>query len=445
MYQVRLYSEQLQRIRALTDTAGRISRRLNSVGTAEITMPATDPAVDDLVQGAAIAIYEDDAQRFAGRIRRRSKAKPEEYQFTANSHEEMLRKYKTPHRWSGWNGLDLADVVRDHLRRFQLARWSTKVAWEAAHELHNVDIETMPGEIMLASQPYKGEEQFVADGYVVVRIDLGEHALATGRIARWSETAGQEERVTIQSRSAATEQALDLAPWGEEMTAVHVGEVAQNETVGVPLSGSGRWLDVRINLHTDDQTTPDKTPSPTHYGFSPYVSGLEVIWREEYGLAEGDIPEETGIIVDGYDLTERVTLLRSLADICDTYGWEFRVRHDEAARQLVLDLVQQFGADHTRAGETPVVYVHGRNAKITTLEDDRETMANKLHCWGAGTGVAQLYTVLTDDASIEAYGEYEDDFVDPDAETIEELTTSGQRELAQRSTPRISYEVEVTG
>ncbi len=424
-------------------------RRINTADQASFSLPHDVEGVEQLGLATYVSICDRYDQCATGFIQSRDLA-GDEYSFAVQGHAHRLKNFKTPQRWQGWNGLDLADVARDHLRKFKIKRWNTKADWETAVR-HQVDIDIEPGSVILEYEPHPEDpqnERPKAWGYIQFRHDLGESALSAGRFLRWTEIIDAYVRIAVQSRSAATSAGLDSASWGPEMTAINVGDVQENEVNGVPISGSGRWVDIRINLYTEDQESvrKDAHGEVVGYGFTPYLDGVELIWREQSFLNVGNIPSTTGVIVQGFEF-ERVDFLQSLANICDEYGWEFRVRHDEAAKKVYLDLGEngeaKFGQDRTIGSEDPFVIEHGRNIAITVLRDNQTKLANVLDCFGAGEGTKQLYVQLKDDQSIQDHGEIPGDFQVPEAETMAELILAGQKELEKRSQPDIAFEVSI--
>lgn len=424
-------------------------RRINTADQASFSLPHDLEGVEQLGLATYVSIYDRYDQCATGFIQSRDLA-GEEYSFAVQGHAHRMKNFKTPSKWQGWNGQDLADAVRDHTRRFRFKRWNTKADWETAIR-HQVDIDIEPGSVILEYEPHPEDpqnERPKAWGYIQFRHDLGESALSSGRILRWTEIIDAYVRIAVQSRSAATSAGLDSASWGPEMTAINVGDVQENEINGVPIAGTGRWVDVRINLYTEDQESvrKDAHGEVVGYGFTPYLDGVELIWREQTFLNVGSIPSTTGIIVQGFEF-ERVDFLQSLANICDEYGWEFRVRHDEAAKKVYLDLGENgeatLGQDRTINSEDPFVIEHGRNIAITVLRDNQTKLANVLDCFGSGEGTKQLYVQLKHDQSIKDHGEIPGDFMMPEAETMAELIFAGQKELEKRSQPDVAFEVSI--
>lgn len=428
-------------------------RRPNAADYASFSIPNDLEEQDQLGIATFVTIHEGYNPLVSGYTESRDLS-GDDYSFVVQGHAHRLKQYKTPHQWQLWNGMDLADVAREHLKAFKSKRWNTKDDWQSAVR-HNVDIEMEPGSVLLEMEPHPDDPDNTrpkAFGYVEFRLDLGDKALGAGRIARWSETVGSHVRISVQSRAAETQSALNSTPWGPEMTAVHVDTIQDNETKGVPVSGAGRWVDIRVNLRTEDQDSP-RTGADGEiigYGFTPILEGLELIWREPTFLEEGNIPQSTGVVVQGFEFN-RVDFLQSLAELCNDNGWEFIVRHDEEQEKIVLDLGQNtndgwkpvLGVDRTISSPEPLVIEHGRNIEIKVLRDNTAKIANILDCWGAGEGARQLHVQLRHEQSILENGEFPDDFHAPDVETMAELLALGQAELEKRAYPEVVFTVEM--
>ena len=343
----------------------------------------------------------------------------------------------------------------------QVQKYSTYEDWKAVPDHHrvNVDIETDPGFVHIAYEPHPNDpdnERPVAHGYIIFRIDLGASALADGRFVRWSEQVGATEEITIQTRSANSASELDSISWDSrpEHRATNVGDVQENEIYGVPAAGDGRWLDVKVNFYANDRDTPIYGPDREiiGYGYTPILQGVEVVWREPSEIRVGNIPATTGVEVSDFEF-DRTSHLQALVELCDEYGWEFKVRHEEATGELFLDLGAQtasgwsptFGENRSRTGDIPVILRDGTNAVFQSFQDSIDEVVNVLHCWGAGEGTEQLYVELRNEESIAFYGEELHGELDvPHAETLSELILEGQEELDKRSMPKTVFEVEVT-
>ncbi len=424
-------------------------KRINHADYATFGIPFSSEGIEQLNLAQHVIIYDGAEEAATGVVENRDMSK-NEYSFTVQGHANRMKGFKTPDKWQSWNHLDLADVIRDHTNQFKIKRWNTPEDWGSVIK-HQVDTELEPGAVILEYEPHPDDpenERPKTNGYVQMRVDLGENALDYGRIMRWSEVVDPYVRITIQSRSANTESELNNANWGPEMTAINVGDVQENEIRGVVISGAGRWVDIRINLSTEDIESVRKGPNGevVGYGFTPYLEGAELIWREPTFLSVGEIPLQTGTIVQGYEFN-RVDFLRTLKEICEDYGWEFTIRHDEKQGKILLDLGEEgsrtIGKNRAIGTSDPVVLEHGRNIDITTLRDNKSRMANVLNCFGAGEGSSQIYKELRDEQSIKDYGEIPDDFVFSEAETLTQLIEAGQAELAKRSKPETVFEVQI--
>ena len=404
----------------------------NAAGEASFSLPYTEALAGELSLARHVSVHRGTELLFSGRIRERDASRPE-VAITAIGHADLLRQIRTPVNWQGWSHRDLADVLRDLVLPFRFRRWTTQADWQSAVAMANVDLTTEPGKVLLAREPYLGAQRFKASGYIVLRAQLS-GALPTGRVVRWSEEVGSKVRITVQTRAADSPSALNAAPWGPEMTAVHAEDVRENETIGVPVADGGEWVDLRFNLYTDDTTTPDNEQAPTIYGFTPLLTGVEVIWRTQGPVQPGNIPASSGSTLESVEYS-RANALQVLTELCEEHGWQFRVYL--AGGQIVLDAGPSLGVD--RSGT--VVLRHGENAEFTTIRDSDEDLVNVLHCFGAGDGPDQLYVELRDEASIAQYGEYHGDFSDDSLDTLDALMAAGQEELRKRSQPKPAFEV----
>lgn len=428
MYSIRLFDHELKLIAALHGAESLSVRAAkNAAGNASYSYPGNADAVGDFQLARNAVVYRGDKPIFAGTITDRD-ASDNELRISLIGHADRLARMHTPVNWQGWNGMDLADLARDVLRKFRFRRWTTQADFLDAHAMQDVNLTIEPGSVMLGLEPHLGGQRFKAHGWIQFRIDLGPDAFPTGRIVRWSERAGDPTRITIQTRAANTAPDLDNTPWGPELTAVNVGNIAENEVTGVPVADGGQWVDIRVHLYTEDTESPDNQMEPSYYGRTPILDGLEIIWREPSEIEPGVIPASTGIFVrDGQ--WNRENHLKALRDECEEHGWQFRVRHDERGRKLYLDLAKTFGGD--KSGD--VLLRHGLNASVVTLRDSDAEYANVLHCWGAGTGIDRLYVMLRDEGAIlERGGQEVEADVEFDTTDPQELEQLGQEELARR-------------
>jgi hypothetical protein len=386
------------------------------------------------------------AGRIPARITRRDASGPE-IQIQAIGCEDLLNHLITPRRWTYWNkgpdgylDGDLATITRDMLKRARLHRWTTLADFNGAAQKQNVKVLNLPDmgdSVILATEPHKQAERYLGQGVITLRRQLPETALPGGKLVRWTEHIGDENRIRVRTRTAETEPELAGAAWGKWMTAVHAEDVEDNETIGVPAMDGGPWVEIQLELTTEDRETADNEDEPTIYGTTPVLAGVELVWREATGIAPGNIPVSTGVTITDTEYN-RLTHLRALVELCELHGYTFRVRLDDS--HLVLDLAESFGVD--RSDEA--IFRDGDNAGIEVLRDTDDELANVLHCWGAGSGAEQLYVELQDEDSIARYGERHADWEDSDIADIVELQAKGQEELEKRSAIKTEYQVITT-
>ena len=92
------------------------------------------------------------------------------------------------------------------------------------------------------------------------------------------------------------------------------------------------------------------------------------MWREPSEIRVGNIPATTGTEVSDFEFN-RTSHLQALVELCDEYGWEFKVRHEEATGELFLDLGAQTASGWSprlrepfKNRDMPVVLRDGTNA-----------------------------------------------------------------------------------
>jgi hypothetical protein len=441
---IQLYTADWQPVTELVDATTRSANVIRANEAARFSFGIPHDSVDTTALKMASHILVEG--RIPARITHRDASGPV-VELQAIGCEDLLNHLITPRRWTYWNegtegylDGDLATIVKDMLKRAQQRRWTTLADFNNAHQLQDVEVINLPDmgdSVILNTRPYKNAEQYLSTGHITIRTELPGTALPSGKLVRWTEHVGDTERIRVRTRTAASEAALSGASWGQWMTAVHAEEIEDNETIGVPAMDGGPWIDIQLELKTEDQTTADDEDEPTIYGTTPVLAGVELIWRESSPISAGDIPAETGVIITDTEYN-RLTHLRALVELCDLHGYTFRVRLQE--QKLVLDLSESFGLDRS----DKAIFRDGDNAGIEVLRDADDELANVLHCWGAGSGADQLYVELRDEESIGLYGERHADWEQSDITDMGELQTKGQEELEKRSAIKTEYQVITT-
>jgi hypothetical protein len=441
---MQLYTADWQPVSELVEATARSANVIRANEAARFSFGIPHDSVDAAQLKLATNILV--ADRIPARITHRDASGPE-IQIQAIGCEDLLNHLITPRRWTYWNkgpdgylDGDLATITRDMLKRARLHRWTTLADFNGAAQKQNVKVLNLPDmgdSVILATEPHKQAERYLGQGIITLRTQLPETALPGGKLVRWTEHIGDENRIRVRTRTAETEPELAGAAWGKWMTAVHAEDVEDNETIGVPAMDGGPWVEIQLELTTEDRETADKEDEPTIYGTTPVLAGVELIWREATDIAPGNIPVATGVTITDTEYT-RLTHLRALVELCELHDYSFRIRLDDS--HLVLDLAESFGVD--RSDEA--IFRDGDNAGIEVLRDADDELANVLHCWGAGSGAEQLYMELRDAESIALYGERHADWEASDITDMSELQTRGEEELEKRSTIKTEYQVITT-
>lgn len=412
-YQVQLLDSTGELVALLDPISPEYRRRQNQATSFSFGVLADDTRVQELQAARHCTLYRDGVEKAAGYITARDfTSNP--YRIECMTNEALLRRNIVPRAWKKWNSFDLADAVKDLTLGFKTQVKNTGDDWLNAVEKNNVDVLTWPGRVVLAKDVAGA---YVPHGYITVQFDMGQ--IARYDLLRWSEDVGEATRIRAQFRTSPD--AVNWSAWSVELASVYPDED------GVALTGSDRYIQVRFHLYTDDTTTEDQNEVPT--GYTPMLLGCEVIARTLGPVTVGNIPDSTGSIVQGYTFN-RENSLRILQTWCEDYGYEFFVDGEKK-----LHFARQLGQTRN------VVLRRTSTMNVQRLSDNADEIQNVVTCLGAGSGSAQLQVVLRDEDSIAAYGELPGIFQDTGCDTIEALTTAGQKYLAANAWPKEEFAV----
>lgn len=397
-------------------------RRQNQATSFSFGVLAEDETAPLLTYGRRCILKRDGVERAAGTVTRRDLS-GQITRIECITDEALLRDLVTPADWNYWAGWELGDAVCDLLMECVVQARNTPEDWAAAVEKADVDLTTMPGQVVLAKN---ATGHYKSHGYITLQFDFGQ--ITKYQVLRWSEDAGEQVRIKMQFR--ASTDATSWGAWSEELQSTFPAED------GVALTGSERFAQIRMHLYTDNTSAKDKNGVPT--GYTPVLNGVEVIARRPGPLPEGAIEETAGVLLPAYrseneDKKEtysfnRENALRILQTWCEDFGYEFRV---DGQRRLY------FGKD--LGAKRSVVLRRTTNMDVKSLGDSADKLANVLHCYGAGDGPAQIRTVLRDRDSINLYGERIGTFEDSSADTLTKLTESGGKQLAKVAQPEPQF------
>jgi len=405
-------------------------RRKNQATGFSFGVLADDERVEVLRAARFCTLLRNGVEKAAGYIVDRDFSQ-NPYRIDCITNEALLRRNITPATWKGWNHMDLADAVKDALLDFSVQVRNTADHWGAAVDSYRVDLATEPGEVHLAKD---SNGQYYPYGYIVVEFDFG--SITRYQLLRWMEITGEgsggftheDHEIpgqTIKMQYAVSDNGVSWSEWSTELQSVFPAED------GVALSGNERYIRIKANLYTDDTEAPDAEDNPV--GLTPRLLGVEVIARKPGIVTEGNIAESTGVILEGYTF-ERENALRVIQSLCEEHGYEFQVDG-----QKQLHFAEQLGEDKTH-----IVLQRTQNMNIQTLQDNAMNLQNVVLCLGAGEGPGQLQTTLRDEESITFFGdEFPGLYTDNQADTMEKLTTGGQRYLQEHAWPKQEFVARV--
>jgi len=399
-------------------------RRQNQATSFNFGVLTDGDVVPLLTHGRQCVLRREGVERVAGTVTRRD-VSGQVMRVECITNEALLRDIVTPADWNYWAGWQLGDAVRDLLMDFAIQARNTPDDWADAAEKVNVDLTTWPGKVVLAKD---ATGHYKSHGYITLQLDFG--LISRYQALRWSEDAGQEVRIKAQFRTSAD--GTSWSAWSQELQSVFPAED------GVALTGSERYIQVRMHLYTDNTSEKDANGVPT--GYTPVLSGVEVIARKLGPVTEGGIEATPDVTIPAYrseneDQKEtysfnRENALRILQTWCEDFGYEFRV---DGQRRLYFG--KNLGAVRQ------VVLRRTTNMDVKSLGDSADKLVNVLHCYGAGDGPAQIRTILRNQDSINLCGERHGEFEDTSADTPAKLTESGNKRLAKVSQPEPQFVV----
>ena len=339
---------------AVLDRHGGFSftRKPSTATRGEIRVPRNDEKIGHVQLGKFVSIFRhrdgDTSRRFTGVIVERDVV-GDFLTLAFGSEETLLDWTLCPENYSPvLNGSDLADVVRRCLDDWHVLRVKAQEQWQSVSEQHgrrassqNIDVDTLPGQMILATD---GNNAYLPSGNAVFRFDRDEvpDFVEWDRV-RWVSDYADDVRTTIQ---VSTQSVLPTsAEWNE------IDEVRgfMPESLGWPTQGfSALGVDakqadtvwIRVNLYTDDTTSPDDDDEPTQFGVTPRVHALELIARTQSEVGEGDIPASTGVTVRGLNANQS-TSLEIIREACLQAEWEFVVDNGQ------LSLAENIGMDRS--------------------------------------------------------------------------------------------------
>lgn len=327
-YTVVLYNDSGEAVAALENaTTPAYSRAKNTADQVKITVPRSDPKVDEVEIGMRFEILR---QTSAGLEVEESGYVSEhgydgdEYVINGLTEEILLSRVLTPAQFGYplWSENATLDVfVENMLSRYVVERvkgnWSSYV-----FDANNIDYLTAPEFVLLLGSGTP--TTYPASGHITLRFQ--KDASESWDRFRWVSDYDEEGGVytTVQYRQGANVTEINAASF----TTATAG--ALTDIVGlIPASESLEYLDVRVNFATDTEKA------------SPVLYALEVIKRAPWEITNVDYPVDALSVVTPTVEADNSNFLDVLIDVCENVGWEFKVYNGE------LSIAETFGVDRT--------------------------------------------------------------------------------------------------
>ena len=402
-------------LRRVLPTDGRLYQELAREGILHLT-------IANFVQ-----IYKGNDLRASGVIVERDVG-DDTIEIKAFTEEILLERNRTPAQYgSVFRGQDIADVARELTTGWQTIRVKAESEWKGEEpnielvESENIDFETQSNVIMLDKTPLGN---YYEEGYLILRLDSEDYSsFASWDRIRWSADNEEPVETSIQYRYANTINDLESEQFSQEFE----GVIPDEEGL-VPAATDERYVDIRINLSTQDTDSEDGDGNPV--GSTPFFFALELIANTEFALEVGEIPNSTGVTVGQVD-ADGENCLSILKEICDTTGYEFQIKNKK------LSIAETFGENLTDS----VMLRKGTNMEINNLGDDDGDLVNILTAYGEGDGINRISTTIRDGQSIEDFGEYTDT-EEFETNNLAELTSMAQDYINANNTPVTSFDID---
>lgn len=344
--------------------------------------------------------------------------------------EALLREHKTPWNWHGLENLTILQAITAICEK-GLRWWQVNgAAGLAAATLSDCEVKTWAqlsggsegfNQSMIILSKHGASPHYMDSGTAVFAFDFAAQ-LPLERI-RWKASLGEYVALAAQYRYSA-----DNSTWSEWTAAVSVADAEYAETYGITAAGTGRYVEVKFTLSTEDVTTKD--PDGNAVGTSPVLFGVEVITSYDTGIDAYSISVADENLPIGFDFSHE-NHLAALASICEDYGYAFRIDH---AKRLYV---------WTPGSSSPVVVKRGETCEPTTISyRGLDSIENVLTCYGAGEGLGRLSTIIEDTDSIGIYGRRPGVFEDSKLTNLTDLTASGNAEIALRAWPLLECQIK---
>ena len=412
------------------------SRTQNEAGRLLITFPAGHPAnktIRDAYTAEPHGIYGTLYRRgvaWAGVTLAETDTTASPVAWSFLTFEALLREHRTPWNWHGLEKQTLLNAITA-LAEKGLRWWQVNGASGlAAATLTDCEVKTWAqlsgdssgfDQSLVILEKHGIVEHYKDSGTAVFEFDFGEQ-VPLERI-RYRASIGEYTSIAIQYRYSA-----DGETWSEWTAEASIADAEYAETYGIAAAGTGRYLEVRFTLRTEDTTTKDQNGDAV--GTSPVLFGVEAITSYSTGIDAYSIDVDDVIIADGFDFSHENHLV-ALASICEDYGYAFRIDH---LKRLYV---------WTPGSSSPVVLKKGETCDPQVISyRGLDSIENSLTCYGAGEGLGRLSTIAEDSDSILIYGRRPGVFEDAKIGALAALQTAGAAELLLRAWPLLECQIK---
>lgn len=346
--------------------------------------------------------------------------------------ETKLRQHKTPGNWRALEGQEIGSAI------LSIVQYGYK--WHQINDADAMQAAVAAGENVVyktwhqlsgGSEGYNqpmvvlarsgGENKpYVANGSLTFSFDIGA-AVQLERL-RWQMATGEFNFIGVQVRHS-----TDGVNWTAWTPKEEITDADYAATYGLELSGIARYVEAKITLRTEDQTS--KNPEGVKVGTTPVFHGLELVTRYATGLTAGNIDTNGEVLPSGYDF-DHDNHFFVLASICEDFGYAFIVDH--------LNRV------HVRraSGGEPYILRKGETTEPSVIAyTGLDEIENALTAYGAGEGLGRLSVQVEDAESIGIYGRRPGIVTEGKLTDYAELQSYAQEQLYEKAWPKLECQL----
>lgn len=430
------------------ERAWKFSQKKNNVGTGSIDgIP--------FYKGVKYATLYKGKEKIKDVVLKDTEGKRESVKYNVQTLEGLLKNYKLPASWHGWDDKPLSFVLSDALFRFDYIRKSRLEDFTNYLEKTNIDLNTIKdGAIHLSLYEQDDGLYYHEQGTITFAFDCGE--VSGERFLRWSEIIGEKVYVGIQSVGSDTPITSIAQIDFSNVPIVSTSRGLENAsaTQGAPIVSNKRYVAVRfvlkyvnadfikdfasLEVYNENNILVTRTVR----GFTPVIKAFEIITRGKTEFNLKAVPTDLSELVKGLEFSSN-TVWDALQIIRKKYPFDSRAYFENG--KVYFEFAKSLEKENhceviLRADDKAARHLNNTNVK--SFKNDMQKV-NVLHCYGEGEKQSQVYVRIPEVGTFDGGEVVEDNFTDTKIKTPDELREAGLVKLRElRKEEAEAFEIE---